>query len=871
MQTITRDEARQRARSISLTSIDVDLDLSDAADLQRTTFPSTSTLRFTTSSTTTFIDIVAASIRRVSVDGEDATYRVEDARIVLDDLPTGREITVVVDAECTYSTSGEGLHRYRDPEDGNVYLYTQYEPCDARRVYACFDQPDLKARWTMRVEAPAEWVVLSNQHEINASSSRDGVTRHEFAPTQPLSSYITAVIAGPYAHFDGGIYRGGVEGEEPVEIALGVYCRQALAPYCDADDIINVTRHGFDFYHRHYGITYPWGHVYNQIFVPEYNLGAMENPGCVTFTENDLSRDTPTPQQKQSRANTIMHEMCHMWFGDLVTPRWWGDLWLKESFADNQGSWAIVASGDYPGEWASFAAGRKAWAYRQDQLPTTHPIVADVPDVEAATHNFDGITYAKGAAVLKQLVAYVGEEAFFAGVRRYFTTHQWGSTELADFLAALEAVSGTDDLDEWQKLWLHTTGPSTITIHTIQGEDGGTAWELRQVGHDLVTGEDIVRPHALNLGFYARRDGSVERVASTRVTLRERALTVTLPPEADEATIDFVLPNDDDLTYAVIAFDDDATDFALDHVGHLPGAVSRAVVWGALWQAVRDARLDPVRYVDAVIAHIDNETEDALVSVVLAQALAAIRSYLPSQLRDRVATDFAASAMTAAANAGSEDRRRTWVETALSAMISIHSLSEAKRTFAEAIAQRRSSLLDVGPSLAWQARRVLVRHEVADDARIGAWEAEDPSGEAVIEALRCRAMLPDRGTRRTLWDRCVDDDVSNDQLSAILIGLRQGTKPGVTGLAGEFYQAIDHYWQSHSVGMSRRFIREAFPDAVDADHPEDAQALLFMADTWLRTHEDAPPSLIRLMREHDDELRRAWAIQQRGEHGWSSR
>lgn len=446
MQILTRNEATHRAATLEVSSIDVTVDVSGAADSSQETYPVTSVLTLTAREERTFIDI-AGQVRAVLLNGAEHPFEDDEDRVWVSGLPVGESLTLEVRALAHYSRSGEGLHRYTDPEDGEVYLYTQFEPNDAHRAWPCIDQPDVKPEWTFHVIAPPSWVVFSNGVEVGAAPAGDDAVRHDFSATPPLSSYITAVVAGPWAVIDGGTWSGGASDGGHVELPLRLACRRTLARYLDADDVCEVTRAGLDFFHERYGVTFPWG-SYDQIYVPEYNLGAMENPGCITFNESYISRSTPTFTERQRRANTTLHEMCHMWFGDLATPAWWDDLWLKESFAENQGASAIATSTQYTGEWANFAMNRKIWAYTQDQMPTTHPIAADIPDVAAAKTNFDGITYAKGAAVLKQLVAWVGEDAFYEGARRYFDKHRFAATSLADLLEALEAASH-QELGSW--------------------------------------------------------------------------------------------------------------------------------------------------------------------------------------------------------------------------------------------------------------------------------------------------------------------------------------------------------------------------------------------------------------------------------------
>lgn len=856
METLTRTDALSRASSIKANEIDVLLDLRGARTEEKT-FRSQSTLRFTTSSAQTFVDLIADSVTKVEVNGAPADFEVSDTRVTLRNLPVNEEITVVIDAQCNYSTTGEGLHRYRDPEDDQTYLYTQLEPTDARRVYACFDQPGIKSAWQFSVIAPSDWTVLSNQVVESREPVVDDIDQWKFERTQPLSSYITAVVAGPYAHVDGGTWEGGASDGRSAQIALGVYCRKSLADYLDADDIFEVTRAGLGFFHNHYGYTYPWG-KYDQVFVPEYNLGAMENPGCVTFNESLIYRDTPTRSARQHRANIIFHEMCHMWFGDLVTPNWWDDLWLKESFADNQGSWGLVEATEFTDEWATFASGRKEWAYLQDQLPTTHPIVADIPDVEAAKHNFDGITYAKGAAVLKQLVAYVGAESFFEGARRYFQDHQWSATSLQDFLQALEAASPRDDLDEWQQAWLHTARPSKLSVSQADGH-----CTVSQECIDPATGESQLRPHRINIGFYKLEDG-LKRVGTAEVTLRDHEMKVDYPQGFEGAAFDLIIPNDDDLTYAVVELDDSSLEVAVEHVGSMESATSRAVVWSALWAAVRDAKLNPSVYVDAVSKHAVSESDDAVAGDLISNALHAMTYFMPMETRKQAATEFVRGAIHAISMSESADRKRQWAAAAISAMIMTGAPDDDQSQFLEDISTKNSALLDVGPTLAWRARVALAARGELDDTQLKAFLEEDNSGEAEVFALRAQAARPDRISRHRFWTQVLEGDLANNKVSAILQGLQDGALGNqVLGFAGDFFDLVLPYWEDHTIGMGNRFVSGAYPGIIDATKPQDAGALRFMATHWLTEYDYAPDALRRLMLEHEDELERRYRIQKK--------
>ncbi|MDF2920741.1 MAG: aminopeptidase, partial [Microbacterium sp.] len=605
---LTRTDAQHRAAEVRLHTIDVFLDVRDAPRAEETTFSTRAILSFDARvGGETWVDFLGSSVDAVIVNGESRPVEWDGARIRIRDL--SEHNTVSIAARGVYSRSGEGLHRFVDPVDGAVYLYTQYEPADARRVYPCFEQPDLKARWRMRVAAPEGWRVLSNGAETDRRDL-DGGVEVTFAETLPISSYITAVAAGPY-HRVSAVWDGP---EGPVD--LGVLCRASLAPYLDAEEIMDITRRGLAYFGEAFGLGYPWG-KYDQIFVPEYNLGAMENPGLVTFTEAYVFRGAATAAQREARANTILHEMAHMWFGDLVTMRWWDDLWLKESFADFMGSHASVATGLCPDAWVTFASRRKGWAYEQDQLPTTHPIVADIPDLQAAKLNFDGITYAKGASVLKQLVAYVGEEAFFAGARKYFADNAFGNTTLGDLLDALEHTSGRD-LRAWSRAWLETTGMSDLSVER-DGSDGVTIVQTDP------------RPHRVTIGRYAASEGALRREGGVELDL----VDARTPLPGDAAGV--IIPNDDDRTYAKVRLAGDTTAALERSLSTIDHPLARSVAWAALWNAVRDGRLDVARYLEIVGVHAAAETHIGLLTDAVAHADYAIAHYAAPAQRESLA------------------------------------------------------------------------------------------------------------------------------------------------------------------------------------------------------------------------------------------
>ena len=500
---LTREEAQQRAAVVTPSRYVVELDLSGDSTAS---FGSITTIQFSaTPGASTFADLVDGDIASITLNGvqlDPATYA--DSRIPLSNLQAENELRV--EATCRYSHSGEGLHRFVDPVDDRVYLYTQFEVPDARRVFTTFEQPDLKATFEFHVTAPADWSVTSNSPTPEPEPVREGVAVWHFAPTKKMSTYITALVAGHY-HRVNDVYDGAYE-----RIPLGVFCRQSLVEHLDADEIFTITKQGFAFFESAFEMGYPFG-KYDQLFVPEYNMGAMENAGCVTFRDELIFRSRQTIAAYEQRANTILHEMAHMWFGDLVTMKWWDDLWLNESFAEFAAHHSSTQATRFTDAWTGFTNNRKNWAYRQDQLPSTHPIAADNYDLHAVEANFDGITYAKGASALRQLVAWVGEKDFFAGLRAYFTKHAYGNTELTDLLSELETASGRE-LGDWAEEWLQTSGVNTLRADFDVDENG--AFSRFSVEQTAIDAYPTLRRHRIAIGLYNR----IERPAGPHRTGR---------------------------------------------------------------------------------------------------------------------------------------------------------------------------------------------------------------------------------------------------------------------------------------------------------------------------------------------------------------
>ena len=811
---LNRSEVAERSRAISVAGYRVELDLRSAVDSAVKAFSTVTTIDLTSSVESTWLDFIGAAVDSVDVDGASIPVEYDGSRIGLRGL--GGSNVVRVAAHGHYSRSGEGLHRFVDDADDQTYLYTQYEPADARRVFACFEQPDLKAPFTFEVTAPDGWEVLSNQ-PATQTLSVDGAQRVTFAPTLPISTYITAIAAGPYHRVASSWSRG------ELTVELGALCRASLAPHLDADNVFDITRQGLDFYAEYFDYPYPFG-KYDQIFVPEYNLGAMENPGLVTFTEAYVFRGSATDEQHQRRANTILHEMAHMWFGDLVTMVWWDDLWLKESFADFMGSLVSAEATRFTDAWVAFAIKRKAWAYLQDQLPTTHPIVADIVDLEAAKLNFDGITYAKGASVLKQLVAFVGRDAFFEAARRYFKAHAFGNTTLVDLLDVLAETSGRD-VREWARIWLQTTGVSTLSLD----------------GTDLVQTDP--RPHRLAVGIYDYNEsGDLVRTERVELDITESRTSVDLPPGA------LTLLNDEDLTYAKVRLDAESLSTVEASLDRVSDPLARGVIWSSLWNSVRDAQLSVFRYLDMVERFAPAETDLAILSSILTDAQYAVLHYVPKSLRPNVSAGWLETTWKAVFEAEPESGRQLAWARALSAAAAVN----------DARADEVRSILDgtcpgpvglaLDPDLRWALWIALSATGHASVSDFDGELSKDSTSAGRTAYVRSAASIPDAETKAAAWaSATTDGSLSNDRLDATIAGFRSGTDPSlIEGYAAEYFSSLGKWWSERSIEIARRLVNGLFPAA------EDTSAV----DSWIQANAEAPASLRRLVLERRDHLAR---------------
>jgi aminopeptidase N len=833
---LTRDEARDRADLLSVESYQVELDLTGPEE----TFRSVSTVSFSCArpGEPTFIELTAPAVTEIMLNGQPLGPDAFDGdRIALAGLAARNELRVT--ADCAYSRTGEGLHRFTDPADKDVYLYSDLETFDAHRIYACFDQPDLKATFELTVTAQDDWKVISNMApDVAAAPAGPGRSRWHFPPTPVLSTYITAVAAGPYFEVT----------DEHDGIPLGIYCRQSLAQHLDPGEIFEITRQGFDFYHQAFGVRYPFG-KYDQLFVPEFKAGAMENAGCVTFVENYVFRSRVTESRRQDRAETILHEMAHMWFGDMVTMKWWDDLWLNESFATWASVVAMTQATRFADAWTSFAQGAKAYAYRQDQLPSTHPVAADIPDIEAVEVNFDGITYEKGASVLKQLVAYVGQDNFLAGVRDYFARHAWGNATLTDLLAALEQASGRA-LADWSKAWLETAGVNTLRPAFEVGADGTfTSFAVHQ---EATPDHPELRTHRIAIGLYDRADGRITR--RHRVELDVAGAVTPVPELTGLARPDVVLLNDDDLSYAKIRLDEHSLRTVIAGIGEFADSLPATLCWAAAWDMTRDAEMSTQDFLALVITGAPSVRDIAVLGPLLRMVRQAVRLYADPSWRPaaQAQLDETLRSWLLAAEPGS-DRQLAYAEALAAAAISPASLD-----LLAGLLDGTATVdgLAVDTELRWQLLRRLVSRGLAGPDAIEAELDRDRTDAGERHAQACLAAIPTVAAKEDAWAAITGGALPNATFRAALLGFASPDQEELLApFADRFYAALPQMWSDGASDMAQFFATAGYPSSVISQQAVDA------TDEYIERARPAP-ALARLLSEGRDEVARALRCQQ---------
>ena len=839
---LTRVEAQERKALVSVTSYDVTLDLTTGSE----TFASTTTVTFSsTPGASTFIDAITRRVDSVTLNGTqlDPAEVSDGLRIRLDDLSDTNVLTVVSD--CEYTNTGEGLHRFVDPVDNEVYLYTQFEVPDSRRVFAVFEQPDLKATFQFTVTAPSTWEVVSNSPTPAPEMLDAERSVWSFTPTPILSSYVTALVAGPYD-----VVRSELTSRDGRVIPLGLFVRKSLSEFLDADYIFEKTRQGFGYFEEKFDYAYPF-EKYDQLFVPEFNAGAMENAGAVTFTETYVFRSKVTDAIKERRVVTILHELAHMWFGDLVTMKWWNDLWLNESFAEWASTMATAEATEWTEAWTTFQAMEKSWAYRQDQLPSTHPVVATINDLEDVQVNFDGITYAKGGSVLKQLVAWVGIDAFFGGVAAYFKKHAHGNTELADLLAELEITSGRD-LSDWGKLWLETAGVNTLRPEFTVADDGTFA--SFSILQSAVEDYPTIRPHRMAIGFYALTDGKLVRDYQLEIDVDGESTSV--PELIGRAKPDLLLINDDDLAYAKIRLDEDSLAVAIEHLKDIEDPLARAIVWGSVWDSTRDAETPASDYVRLVLGNIATETESTTIRTTLSQLGTVARAYVAPTKRaatiEHIGTELWALAQGAAAGSDAQFQFVKFFANLASTpehAVALRGLLEGTTTL---------DGLEIDTDLGWELLEGLVLTGAASESDIDAALAKDNTSNGQQAAARARATIPTADGKRAAFDSLVDsDELPNVIVRVTTVGFQHVNDPStLSALVDPYFAMLTDIWKSRSYKIAEYVAEGLYPT------PLFSQELVDASRAWLAANPEIP-ALRRIVTENLAGVERALVAQAR--------
>ena len=834
---ITRAETSARARLLQVESYDISLDLTRGGEF----FGSTSVIRFSCGcpGAVSYADLIADRVREIVLNGTplDPAVAFADGRIVLPDLSARNELRVV--ADCRYSGDGTGLHRSVDSADGRVYTYTKFEPAYARRVFANFEQPDLKAAFTFHVTVPAHWTVLSNQPGAGPEHGAGASAVWHFPPTPRISTYLAAVAAGEY-HVVRSSHA--TAGGQVIPVSLG--CRASLAEYLDEADIFLITRQGLDFFTGLFQGDYPFA-KYDQVFVPEYSAGATENAGCVVISDELLFRGRVTDALPELRAMVILHEMAHMWFGDLVTMKWWDDLWLNESFAEFCGTLASAEATRFADAWTTFCIGRKTWGYAQDQLPSTHPVAADVPTLSQAVANFDGISYAKGASVLRQLAAYLGRDRFLAGLRAYLAEHAWGNATLADLMRAMEASSGIR-LADWSKAWLETAGPNSLRTEFEVGRDG--AFTSFAVVQEAPAEHPTLRPHHVTVGLYSRGGAALSRTHRAELDLAGPRTAV--PQLTGIRQPDLIVLNDTDLDYAVVRFDPRSVSTLLAGIGHVSDPLTRAVCWSAAIDMLQRAELSLPAFTGMLAAGIGQESSVSVLSVLQSvtdqmMQLAGDPGWVPAGKRELAAT---ASRLLSAAEPGS-DHHLAWAQ-----LLGWTATSAEQLDLVTGLLDGHIAVpgLVVDTELRWALLRRLAANARAGDGKIAAELQRDPTDAGRRHATAARAAIPDAEHKEAAWHLLAETEDLG--ATGVVQTARAFLQPEHAALlapyADRYLRALPSIWSSRGEHIRVTLGQVLFP------HPAASPELLAKIDAFLAAA-DRDPGLVRVLAERRDVVQRA--------------
>ncbi len=808
---LTLREAEARAARVRTCDYVIELDLARGAPSYR----GDATLRFDLAGTgDLFLDFRGRRLDRLEVNGrliESPAWNGYRLWLPAEALSPSNTVRVVYEND--YDHEGDGFHQFVDPEDGEEYLYTNFEPYESHRLFPQFDQPDIKGTYRLTVTAPAGWEVIHNTAPASIEPASDGRRRWAFYPTARFSTYLVALVAGPYH----------VVRDRHGEVGLGLFCRKSLSRYLDAEEIFEVSKQGLDFYADFFGVPYPFG-KYDQVFVPEFNSGAMENVACVTHNEYMVFRDPPTTNQRRSRAEVVLHELAHMWFGNLVTMRWWNDLWLNESFATYMSYLCLERATKFDSGWLDFASSIKNWAYRQDQLVTTHPIAGIVEDTDQTFLNFDGITYGKGASVLKQLVATVGLEGFREGMREYFRRHAYGNATLADFLEAIEHGSGTP-LAEWAHLWLETPSLNTIAARwTVEGERI-VALALEQTAP---ADFPFLRPHRLDVGL-AR-----EEEAGLRVTVLPASISgprCDLPEAVGFPRPDFVFPNYGDHGYCKVELDPASLDYVLSHIDRIADTLLRLQLWTSLWNMVRDQQLPSLRYLALIRAKAPGEYHPELLEAITSNALLAIARYVPEERIDVEAHRFFEVALHALEDAPEGDLQKIWTRALIGAAATradvetLTRLADGELVFPGLVIDQEMRWTIAAKAAAWGLPSAA--------ERLAAEASRDPSDRGVRARLRAEVATPDPAVKEAAWRKFLGEGYGSLYLTAAAMsGFNwRHQKDLLAPYVDRFFDAVPATFADRDKEFATDFFRNLAP-AYLVERPviERARQLLDRAD-----------------------------------------
>ena len=836
---LSRAEAKDRADHLYVNSYVVTLDVTKGEE----TFYSKSEVSFTCNKPgySTFIDAVGRSVISATLNGVAVdTSNFDGESIFLTNLAADNLLVIEIEAE--YSKSGEGLQRSVDPSDGEVYLYSQGETAHIRNMFPCFDQPSLKATFTLTVTTPGHWEAVSN-NPVESKTKKGDLVEWKFSTTPRITTYLDALIAGPYSHVHD-VYKG------EKEIPLGIYCRKSMMQYLDPEDIFLITKQGFEYFEKTFGLAYPF-EKYDQIAVVDFNFGAMENAGAVTFREDVLVFRSHMPDKAYlSRANTILHEMAHMWFGDMVTMFWWDDLWLNESFAEWSSYLALSEATRFSGAWSEFNSARKNWAYRQDQLSSTHPIIADMVDMEAVNANFDGITYAKGASVLHQLVAHVGRPQFIAGLQKYFAKHAWGNTTLNDLLVELEAASGRT-LAPWVSTWLQTAGVNTL--RPVLEIDGDTYKSITISQETPLVPADSkeLRPHRLAVGLYDISGDALKLRKSVELDVEGASTVVT--DLSGEKVADLLLINDRDLSYAKLRFDERSIATLKSHLGKLDDALARALTWAAVWDMHRDAEISSADFLEIAINGLASETDDAIVNIVLSQLTTSVEAYSKEANRNAYREKLADGLWTLTQNSkpGSD------LQLLISRAFALNAQTEAQTANIRELLNGAAQGLKVDADLRWYFLIALTERGATTKAELDAELAKDNTTTGNLAFETCLAAMPNHEAKAYAFNKGLDAEVATSVRTALVAGFQRPIQskllePFVT----LYFDNLISVWESRSYEPAAKFVSGFYPTWIVKQSTVDA------TNAWLNgAGKDSPAVLRKLVREAQDGLIRALKVQ----------